>query len=65
MIHDRMELVTSILRNVYYLSHWKSEAIESLARHCDMRSYGENKVIAKEGSELKHVAIVQSGELRV
>ena len=65
MVHDRMELVTGILRNVYYLSHWKSEAIESLARHCDMRSYDENKVIAKEGSELKDVAIVQSGELRV
>ena len=25
-----------------------------------VRSYDENKVIAKEGSELKHVAIVQS-----
>ena len=65
MLHDRMEIVTSILRNVHYLSHWKPEAIESLARHCDMRSYGENKVITKEGGELTHVAIVQSGELRV
>jgi CRP-like cAMP-binding protein len=65
MIHDRLEMVTGILRNVHYLSHITVEELETIAKVCDLREYNENTVIFKEGSEIKHVAICYSGELRV
>ena len=65
MIHDRLEMVTDILQKIHYLSHNTTEQLEYIANCCDLREYDENKVIAKEGDEIKHVAIVQSGELRV